>query len=136
MQVIIEGLVAIQSERLKCQENFSKQYKEMWAKSQQTVHLNYGRMTGKTTTIAKMATQYDLVIVPNTPIKNILLSYGCKATILTAKEANGLLPQEYGYVQRVFVDEPSLVFYDFPKDKMYYLLAHGNIEQRFILLGE
>lgn len=111
----------------------------MWLREMSTVNLVVPRRVGKTSYIAKRARCADLVIVHNHEMKREYRD--SRAQVITIPELMGLIRGRTGRgFNRVYIDEPSLVFKTgFSIDELYSLFCgeYGShvCANMFIMLG-
>jgi hypothetical protein len=107
-----------------------------------TVHLNIGRITGKTEAIKRLAKRGDVVLVTNEGVRKHLLRNIPPGSEIYAVDI--FTPQKFSkytglgreYPRTVWIDEPSLVFADVNRYEMYKLLSSDDFNQTFVMLGE
>ena len=112
----------------------------MWLRDMATVNLTLPRRVGKTSYISKRAKCADLVIVHNREMKREYRN--SRALVVTLPEFLSLVRggREHRGFNRVYIDEPRLVFNDkFTVNEMYSLFCGESgarvCANMFIMLG-
>lgn len=132
----IENVINISvMDRCMSRQNFNREFR--------TIHVNFGRRTGKTQTIAALSRPTDLVIVHNEETKKHFPR--CNAEVKTISEViRHIQPSPWRtscscrcseYVKKyeyVWIDEPALCMKFLDSYKAFYELD----AQLFIMLGE
>lgn len=111
--------------------------RHVYLRDMRTVHANAGRQCGKTEYIQRRANMNDLAVFPNTLLQLLAPNLRCRAINADTPLRDQLTPllASTAAVDRVYVDEPKLLFSRFDEDEFYQVLAQCGAKT-FILLGE
>lgn len=141
---IVDMLVRLnEDQQLEMEEYRNGLHPMQWALDMATVSLSAGRRIGKTSYIKQRARCADLVVIHNDMMKKEY--QGSRAVVRTASEMNRNGMDAYrgrresvGY-NKVYVDEPSLVFNTLDKMNFYSLFVGNHCPyacaNMFIMLG-
>ena len=129
MELIIkENLLARKRFALRIQDvNYLEYLQEMC-----TIHVDFGRATGKTEYIVDHANIHDLIVVATSAMKKLMERRSPIASIMTCQE---VLLRVGTNFEIIYIDEPHLVFRSENTLLLYNALSNSSIKQTFILLG-
>jgi transcriptional regulator of met regulon len=104
-----------------------------WAAEFCTIHVDAGRQTGKTDYITRAAWSSDLIIVPNSRLRD-LIQHVTMAEVTTGSQIHDYRGNRFPY-ETIFVDEPKFSLVDATARRLMYenFAIDGN--QTFVLLG-
>ena len=130
-QIVLDAIKLNLHNRVKHKKHSKFLYAPEFAHDYCTVRLDIGRRTGKTSFIAKWASNNDLVIVHNQHMKHDFKNSA--ATIYTTYESRNKM-NLHNYFCNIYVDNASLIDNDTIYD-LYISSSHFMFQPTFVLLG-